>query len=213
MRWCLNNHTDLHKRDINIVNRESKRNIVKEGAICEKLYDRLLFDLVKNFNLFYNVNWSKKSWEIFLGPWVNRYVSIIYDRYNLIEYILKNYNFKTIHIAKDDKFNLIEQDLISFRIQSQKEEWNLKLLSKLYLRYFDNKDIRKIFVKTSNSKKKFGKNEQKKLNFLIYFYKKKINFFLSFFKNSFSLVFYKTYFNNKKLILNILFKKKIILSL
>ena len=53
---CLNNHTDLHKRDINIVNRESKRNIVKEGAICEKLYDRLLFDLVKNFNLFYNVN-------------------------------------------------------------------------------------------------------------------------------------------------------------
>ena len=33
--WCLNNHTDLHKRDINIVNRESKRNIVKEGQFVK----------------------------------------------------------------------------------------------------------------------------------------------------------------------------------
>ena len=205
--WCFDKHTHLNRNQINIVNRETKRNIIKEGLICKKLYDRLLIDLIKNFSLHYKVNWSKKSWEIFLGPWLNRYVSIIYDRFNLIEYILENYNFKKIHLTKDVKFNLIEQDLISFRIKSQNEDWNFKLFSKIYLRYFDNKDVIKIFKNRSNIKKEFGKNKNISLNIFNYFYKKIINSILSFFKNSLNLVFYKTFFNNRKLILNILFQK------
>ena len=47
--WCLNKHTHLNKNKINIVNRENKRNIIKEGLICNKLYNRLLIDLIKNF--------------------------------------------------------------------------------------------------------------------------------------------------------------------
>lgn len=205
--WCLNRQANFFSKK-NIVDRESHRDIPREGIICKKLYDRLLEDLIKNLSKIYNVSWSEKSWEIFLGPWLNRYVSIIYDRYELIKYITKKYNFKKIHLTKDEKFNLVEKDLIEFRLKSQNEEWNLKLFSKIYLRYFNNKNTKKIFSKTYKSKKEFGINTRIKLNFFTLFLKKIVNFFIFSFKKYFNLVFYKTYLNNRKLILNILLKKK-----
>ena len=205
--WCLDGQANFFNKK-NIVDRENHRNIPREGIICKKLYDRLLDDLINNLQKIYNVNWSKKSWEIFLGPWLIRYVSIIYDRYELIKYITAKYDFKKIHLTKDEKFNLVEQDAIAFRFKSQNEEWNLKLFSKIYLRYFKNKNTKKIFSKTYISKKEFGINTRIKLNYLSIFFKKIINFLIYYFKKYFNLVFYKTYLNNKKLILHILLKKK-----
>ena len=50
--WCLNKSYDtLDKNNsIKISSRETQRNIFKEAKICEKLYVRLLEDLILHLN-------------------------------------------------------------------------------------------------------------------------------------------------------------------
>ena len=208
--WCLNKSYDtLDKNNsIKISNRETQRNIFKEAKICEKLYVRLLEDLILHLNKIHKLNWNKRSWEIFLGPWLNRYVTIIFDRYNCLDYIFKNYNIKKIQLVNDKKFNLVKQDLIDFRINSQKDDWNLKLFSKMYINYFDNKKIKKKIIEINSSKPKFLQNNLVKISNARLVLNKVVNFFIKKFYFFFNLVFYKTSINNSKIIFLLLLKNK-----
>jgi len=72
--WCLLNLKQKNKiKSFNFIlsDRETKnleyynkKNIIK----FEYYYSRLLEDCIKNLTNYYNVNWNKRSWEIFLGP-------------------------------------------------------------------------------------------------------------------------------------------------
>ena len=176
--WCLNNlENDLiKKKSIKISNRELKRSIVKDADVCNYYYSRLLDDLILHCSRIYKLNWNKRSWEIFLGPWVNRYVSIVYDRFNLIGYILKNYRIKKIQIVRDKKFNLLSQDQVEFRDFSQKDDWNLKLFSKLYIKYFNKKNIRKDLIKINSKNYNYTENTTAKINIFRLIFNKIFNF-------------------------------------
>ena len=145
--WCLDRiitkKNFFKKKNINISSRENNRNIYKEAKLCDKYYDRLLLDIISHFEKIHSFGWSKRSWEIFLGPWLNRYVSVIYDRYHTISYILQKYKVNEVKLIKDEKYNLVEQNLLNFRIISQDDKWNLKLFSKIYLKFFDTKEVKK----------------------------------------------------------------------
>ena len=92
-------------------------------------------------------------------------MTIIYDRYSVINYVLKKYKINSVKLIRDKRFNLLQQNLLDFRIISQEDDWNLKLFSKLYLNYFDNKKIKKIFLKSKSSNKIFGEEKTIKIKF------------------------------------------------
>ena len=208
--WCLNKfyQTTESSNSIQISNRETKRNVLKEARICEKLYARLLEDLILHFNKIHKFNWNKRSWEIFLGPWLNRYVALFYDRYNCLDYIFKNYNIKKVQLTSDKKFDLVKQDLLDFRLTSQEDDWNLKLFSKIYINFFDNKKIKKKIIKVNSRNFNFLQNKPVKINNVRLVFNKVVNFFIKKFSFLFNVVFYKTSINSSKIILLLLLKKK-----
>ena len=210
--WCLNNilakQKFLENKKVNISSRENHRNIYKEAKLCDKFYDRLLIDIISHFEKIYSLKWSKRSWEIFLGPWLNRYVSIIYDRYHTIDYILKKYKVREVKLVQDENYNLVRQNLLDFRIISQDDKWNLKLFSKIYLKFFDKKKIKKRYIKIKSKKIIFRRDSVQKLNPCILKINQIFNNIIKKYEHLFNLVFYKTSINNKIAILFTLARKK-----
>lgn len=211
--WCLDQTStkiENNSKNLNISDKENNQNIFNEAKFCENLYNRLLEDLIIHLNQNDKFKWNKRSWEIFLGPWLNRYVTIIYDRYSVINYVLKKYKINSVKLIRDKRFNLLQQNLLDFRIISQEDDWNLKLFSKLYLNYFDNKKIKKIFLKSKSSNKIFGEEKTIKIKFWKLKFNYLINYLIKKYNSLFNLIFYKTSINNKKSIfLLLLIKKKL----
>ena len=56
----------------------------KEINFVDKLYKKLLYELAIILNNLHGVRWKTKSWEILIGPWLNRYIAIVVDRYRKI---------------------------------------------------------------------------------------------------------------------------------
>jgi len=187
--------------DVEISKKEVNEDIIKDSKICNFYYNRLLNDAILNLKDIYQVDWNKRSWELFLGPWIHRYISTIQNRYNLLSYALKKYKIDKIKVANDKDFNLLSQDQAQFRLITQSDEWNLKLFTKLYLRYFHNNKTQIYKVKISKEKYNLINSSFKELNFKSSIYRKILRYFLKIFKNFNQQIFYRTYFGSKKFLI------------
>ena len=68
---------------------------------CTRVYNSILLDICRNLNGLHKINWSRRSWEIYLGHWLRRYVYICYNKVYLIRQILKSENFKKIIVSNN----------------------------------------------------------------------------------------------------------------
>ena len=132
--YCINQSNEhlLEKVDYKILddkvfNYEFNLDQIK---YCDKIYENLLSEISSILNRLHNINWSLRSWRIFIGPWLNRYVSIINNRLNLIKYSSSFYeiHFKKIKFIQD---SLISYDLRDFTDKAVNHEWNEKLIRRL----------------------------------------------------------------------------------
>ena len=85
----------LNLKNINDLYEEysSNNEILKRTKLCDYYYSRLIDDAILNLKNFYDVDWNFKSWELFIGPYIHRYVSVIYDRIKFYYYLKKKNKF------------------------------------------------------------------------------------------------------------------------
>ena len=202
--WCNIDEIEnpKYKKFLTVLNKkELKNNEISERKICEVYYEKLLEDVKDNLENHYKVNWNNRSWEIFLGPWLERYISTLFNRYYSLENVLKNYRINDLKINNDKKFNLLTKDQLDFRVVSQDDEWNFKLYSKIYLKYFrKKKGINLHFLNINSKKYSFSNNENVSTNISFFIFKKIKIFFLKIIDKNTKHIFYRTYFGNKRFI-------------
>ena len=92
-----------------------QKNQKKEISFVNKLYEKLLEEIFRELNKACNVNFSKRAWRIFIGPWLERFITISVEN-------LKN---KNLSKNKNNKFrNLITRNISELNENSQDLEWN-----------------------------------------------------------------------------------------
>ena len=208
--YCINQSNEhlLEKVDYKILddkvfNYEFNLDQIK---YCDKIYENLLSEISSILNRLHNINWSLRSWRIFIGPWLNRYVSIINNRLNLIKYSSSFYeiHFKKIKFIQD---SLISYDLRDFTDKAVNHEWNEKLIRRLNEIYktknFDFKYLNNVEFE------KFRESNYTKYQIFLRYIKNKINLlwnFLPFTKNNnffFHKIYIGDYFTSLKLFLGL----------
>ena len=188
----------LNLKNINELYEEysSKNKILKRTKLCDYYYSRLIDDVILNLKNFYDVNWNFKSWELFIGPFVHRYVSVIYDRIEFYYYLnkkkinlssKKNQKLHPIASKRDDFLKLIEDD-----------SWNINLLNLIYSK-----------IKKKKVNKQLNDNLKKKKRVIDFNFKFLKYFFYKLLKSREKILIYKPYWNNKIELAKLLLKLKI----
>lgn len=104
-------------------------------------YNELLIDLVVNLNKIHHVDYSKRYWEIIVGPWLKKFISYSYHRYHNIKSVLKDYEIEGAVLAISNA----ELPIATFNLSnfiwnaSNNIEWNYVFESKII--EFLNPDI------------------------------------------------------------------------
>ena len=96
-----------------------------------KLYALLINEITCSLNEYYRINYSAKEYSIIYGYWLMQFIVVVFDRFNNINYALKNYhNLETI-IFDFEKDNFIPSDTAEAFEFFIKDSWNHVLISEI----------------------------------------------------------------------------------
>ena len=209
--WCLEQNEEYLKEfryEISEFEKKEKDNEVQYKNNLQ-IYEKLLDDIIINLKDVYDENWSRKSWEIFIGSWISRYIFIIKNRYHALKYAFENYNIKQVSISDYKNFSFVTEDTVDFKLKTNNDIWNFNLFSMLWCEYIDpDKKVKTIVIKNESKNIEFGKNNFKKFSSFKFLKYKIFKFFENILCKKNRIIFYRSNFGNKFLLIKTLLKLK-----
>jgi len=100
-------------------------------AYIQSLSGQLLKELVLALNSFHGTHHSLRYWHIVLGHWLNRYVSIVFNRYFTLEQALNRYDVSGTTIFDSSEYSLATTDSLALISASNDDIWNHVLYSRI----------------------------------------------------------------------------------
>ena len=169
---------------------DDREKLHKDYLYINNLYEDILVGLAAELNALHNVNHSVRYWRILVGPWLNYFLSILYDRWFTVLRTLKDYEICGVKIIEDSDKPLIPNDMTHFIDLFLTDEWNESIFKDLLHLFKVPMEGVPRTRKTNNYIQK--KSEKKLRNFKIHILNA-INKCLSFFKNENEYFFISTY--------------------
>jgi putative transferase (TIGR04331 family) len=103
----------------------------KDLTYLQGISRELLIELSAALNIFHNTNYSTRYWNILLGHWLQRYVTVCYNRYSTIEQAITNNKISSATIFNSSNFNLFTSDTMSFTLAIDDDSWNQAFYSRI----------------------------------------------------------------------------------
>ena len=138
--------------------------LYEDSKIINKIYKELILKLGEVLNDIHGFSWSTREWQILVGPWFKRFISIIYERYETIKKIYDSYDLKSCSTSNYSINDLQFKDFNDFSLISNENQFQQIVYSYILKKLDKKKKI--IFNEIKISKKKiFVKKKKKNLNF------------------------------------------------
>ena len=129
---------------------------IQSNKQFNKNIKKSLIFLSKELNKYHKTNFSLKFWKIVLLPYVNIMSNIIYDRYCVIDRLIKVKNIDSYLVAEESKNLLIFDDFLDFNNNLNNDFFNNVIF--YHLLKFVNISNFKYFITKKNKKNPLNKD-------------------------------------------------------
>jgi putative transferase (TIGR04331 family) len=120
---------DLEDKKISYIWNDRKK-FNKDYIFLNKLYEKYLIDLSKSLNNIHKLNFDVEYWRVIIGPWLQFFIAIFFDRYHLL--LSSKY---TINFSSDRSFKNLRKitplNFDDFYHQITSANWNLFFLKQI----------------------------------------------------------------------------------
>ena len=117
---------------------KSKRS--KDLIYIENLYEKLIVHLKNALNDFHEVKKDELYWRVIVGPWLMRYITALFDRWETISNFFSenSHNFKINYFHNKNNLRIFENYPVFVEHAVYRNEWNyliyLKIIEDCYLK-------------------------------------------------------------------------------
>ena len=108
---------------------DDRKKLYRDFLFLDQVYERGLLGLSDKLNQFHGVAHSTRYWRILIGPWLNHFIAIFYDRYLSIISAVETEKISNTWIPLWDPHDCVPSDYASFKAWYQGDEYNLYLYS------------------------------------------------------------------------------------
>ncbi len=123
-----------------------------DSIFLSNLRKSIIKEISIELNKVHNINISERSWNIVIGFWLIRFLSVSYDRWCMLETAKKNFKELTSTYNKVDIRKLIPSETKEASKQFRDDYWNYHFINKL-ITYFPSIEIVSIDQKIDSYKK------------------------------------------------------------
>ena len=113
--------------------------------------ERFLKILSKQLNRIHSTNYSNNYWRIIIGPWLESFIHILFDRWTMLEKVLQNNLIYECNLLEHNLDNIISNDMINFNSKITGDDWNEAIYGELLLKYFSG-SIKFNFIRPDKKK-------------------------------------------------------------
>ncbi len=174
--WCkFNSQISKIKNRFSVIKKHycySEKKVYQDYKYIDQLYENLLNNLTITLNDYHRVKLSKRYWRIILGPWLARFLHLVYDRWNTLEKINYKKDVSKTYVLNIREDKIIPLDMEEFDIFWDTDLWNHFIYSKIleeiapkniiYKKNFKYKGIKNpLFVKAENKTNIIKKNTKR----------------------------------------------------
>ena len=127
--------------DVNNFKWSNKKNFNKDFEYLEKLYEKILRNLVKKLNFVHKSEYTLNFWRILIGPWFSTFIHIYFERWNNVKSTVSKHKIdRCIFINLKDKF-FVPYDHSNFIHFSQNDLWNQYLYQQIISKFIKKNKI------------------------------------------------------------------------
>lgn len=108
-----------------------RKTLFKENNFLNTFSERVLIDVSKNLNKYHNIERPVRYWRIILGPWLNIFIQILYERWNQIKFVENKYSLTGVYTYEGIEEKFIPNDHSNFNDLLSTDEWNFFIYSKI----------------------------------------------------------------------------------
>jgi putative transferase (TIGR04331 family) len=101
-------------------------------AYIQRMSAQLLIELTDALNAFHGVQHSLRYWELLLGHWLRRFVTISFDRYFTLKDALDKYGSSGTTIFDSSSYSLATTDSLAFLWACNDDVWNHVFYSRIF---------------------------------------------------------------------------------
>ncbi|TBH76172.1 LIC12162 family transferase [Aquirufa nivalisilvae] len=109
----------------------------KDHQLLISVYEELLDELSHELNRLHQCNHSRRYWDIVLGYWLQRFVSVCINRYHGLMHALDHYDISEVIVYGNDQYRLATLNSYGFQLALYSDLWN----QNFYKRVLDFKGI------------------------------------------------------------------------
>lgn len=95
------------------------------------LYENILISVSENLNRLNKTNESKEYWRIIIGPWLITYISIMFDRWEMIGRVFADGKKITTADLPQKHERIVAKDFDDFVRIMQSDEWNFQVYHRI----------------------------------------------------------------------------------
>ena len=167
---------------------KNQKRFEKDFIKIQIIYENILSKVQLILNNHFGINNSNRFWRILIGPWINSFVTIYFEKVILLKKIKKK---KKINIYKYKKNLFIASDFENFLNMTLTDEWNYYF----FLELIKESNIKNKFLirKRNSFIKKPPKILRAKKKIFFSYLSKIYNFLFGFLKKKQKVVFFNTY--------------------
>ena len=125
--WYLNKNLKKGIKNLKILPTNIYKSSITNKKIIQvnELYLKVLKELSTQLNIVHKRNWDTKIWEIIIGSWLRKYIAVISNRLQIIEYLInKNQIFFFINSKNKKRISLNTYDINEFIERGLQDDWN-----------------------------------------------------------------------------------------
>ncbi|MDC0446747.1 LIC12162 family protein [Gammaproteobacteria bacterium] len=121
------------------------------------LFNDLLYELSEELNRVHNTNYSKRYWDIIVGPWLQQAIKVFINRYGVLNQALSENDIDKSIVSSDTSI-VPSQGSLDFKYCLEDDIWNYKIYCDM-LRHWPDLDLE--IVQNDISLKSDGKLERR----------------------------------------------------
>lgn len=129
---------------------DDRTKLYEDYVYLKKFQEAVLKEIGLKLNDLHDTKKGEKYWEILIAPWLNYFIQIIYDRWFMVDFALKNYDISEANTLMVDESETIPFDYADFNIRANTDLWNgviygeiLREIGSVPIKeIIDNKDIK-----------------------------------------------------------------------
>ncbi len=134
--WCLidkeiKKNFNKNRDKIAIYHWDDNIKMSKDIIYLEKMYKYFLDQLCGRLNIFHKTNYNLKSWEMLIGLWLRLYISFLFDRWEQISYVSKNFKIDEIQLVKFDEKRFVTSNIFDFQSIINCSNWSHWIFGKI----------------------------------------------------------------------------------